>query len=367
MEVLLHLSLIEKVGPAAVLGLIKSFELSKQSLNDIYLLSVAELQQRGLLTLEKAQLVYHGLRSRILLDKELQLIEKSYITYTTIADQHYPEMLKNTHLPPIVLYSKGAGALASQNHIAVVGSRAADRYGYTIVKTFVPEMVKQGWAIVSGGALGIDTAAHQAALDAGGITIAVIGSGLLRAYPPQNADLFKKIIDSGGTLVSPFPLLMEALPGNFPARNRIIAGLARGCLVVQAAAKSGALITAQYALNEGRDVFAVPGAIDNPLSAGCHSLISQGATIATSAADVLIAFGQEGTQMRIDQAIQAPTKLLDPFAPETKLLRMCAQPVSFDELRLQMGLNDLALQDLLCDLSLEGKVAQNRIGLWQCL
>ena len=159
------------------------------------------------------------------------------------------------------------------------------------VTSFIPELVHNGCSIVSGGALGIDGLAHRATLEAQGVTVAVLGSGLLKPYPAAHKTLFKKIIECRGALVSCFPLLTEPKPALFPARNRIIAGLSRGCLVVQAGIPSGALITAQYAVDEGREVFAVPGSLDNPLSVGCHRLISQGATLVTSASDILASFG----------------------------------------------------------------------------
>ena len=158
---------------------------------------------------------------------------------------------------------------------------------------------------------------------------------------------------------------MDPLPGNFPARNRVIAGLSRGCIVAQATQPSGALITAQFALNEGREVFAVPGNIDNPLSAGCNKLISQGATLVTSAADVLASFGHDAQQQTIPFENKEQEVNIDNCSPAQKIVRLCAQPIAFEELIIQTGMNEGELQDLLCDLSLEARVMQNRIGLWQ--
>lgn len=389
-ETILHLSLIPGIGPASVDALVRK-ESESFSLNDIYEYSIDELVKKVGLSAKTAELICIGLRDRKMLDGQLQLIEKHQIQWLTLRDSDYPELLSQVHLPPPIIYVRGSLAACHQKAVAFVGSRAANAYGRRVVEALVPELVAHGFAIVSGGALGIDTFAHQAAMHAGGQTVVVLGSGLLKPYPWSNKKLFDAVVATGGCIVSSFPLAMEALPGHFPARNRIISGLAKGSVVVQAAAKSGALITASYALNQGREVFAVPGSIDDPLTAGCHELIRQGATLVSSAREILESFGYVFEQEKDDkksakrtsvdlhlqtsvlqaqplvtheqQAI-APTLPAD-ATPEDKIVFSCAQPMSFDELLNVSGLNFVELQSLLFDLQLEQKITQNGAGLWE--
>ena len=205
---------------------------------------------------------------------------------------------------------------------------------------------------MSGGARGADTMAHQKTLDHGGKTVAVLGSGLMRPYPPENDNLFSAIIEQGGALVSIFPLLMEPLAEHFPARNRVIAGLSRGCLVIQAAAKSGTKITAEYCLNQGREVFAVPGPINDPLSAGCHDLIGQGAKLVSNAADILAEFGYElPATVPIEPQEKPGKKAQKPYVPafqtsiiledplEAAIVAACIKPCSVDELLEATGIS----------------------------
>ena len=204
----------------------------------------------------------------------------------TLADAAYPPALLETADPPAVLFVLGRLDLLRQQSLAIVGSRSASRRGAEDAQGFARALSDAGLVIVSGLALGIDAAAHRGALEGTASTIAVVGTGLDRVYPARNRDLAYQI-GSQGALVSEFPLGTPPLPGNFPRRNRIISGLARGCLVVEAALESGSLITARFALEQGRDVFAVPGSIHSPQSKGCHWLIKQGAKLVESAQDVL--------------------------------------------------------------------------------
>jgi len=201
-----------------------------------------------------------------------------------ILDKEYPALLKQIHLPPIILYCRGAKL--SNNNFSIVGSRKGSIYAENVCKHIIPKLIDQ-YTIISGGALGVDSMAHKEAIKSGGRTVAVLGSGFLQPYPRENIDLFRAIVDNGGTVISPFNLKMEPLKGNFPARNRIIAGMSVGTLVVQAAVKSGAHITAAFALEQGREVFAVPGSIFEEISLGCHSLIQQGAKLVSCPEDIL--------------------------------------------------------------------------------
>jgi DNA processing protein len=282
-HVLLHLNLIEGVGPATVSRLIKTFE----TLSDLYQVTQPELVHQFGLSPVMAEKIVVGLSDAHALHRELVLLEKYQIKTTSVMDDDYPSLLREIYAPPMVLYYQGELPWHTQNMLAFVGSRKANDYARQAVAELVPPLVALGWVTVSGGALGADSMVHQETLNAGGKTIAVLGSGLLCSYPSANRSLFKSIAERGGAVVSSFPVAAPPQAGNFPARNRIISGLSRGCVVVQAAAKSGALITAKHALEQGRDVFAIPGKIDDSLSEGCHQLIQQGAKLVGGAGDII--------------------------------------------------------------------------------
>jgi DNA processing protein len=204
----------------------------------------------------------------------------------TLLDTDYPQILKEIANPPPVLFVQGSVAILQTRQIAIVGSRYPSHTGIEIARNFAKHFVELGFTITSGLALGIDTASHQGALTCGK-TIAILGCGLDQIYPAANKKLATEIIDNGGALVSEFPIGIKPKAGNFPSRNRIISGLSLGVLVVEAAASSGALITAEIAAEQGREVFAVPGSIYNMKTKGCHKLIKQGAKLVDSANDVL--------------------------------------------------------------------------------
>lgn len=204
----------------------------------------------------------------------------------TIIDDSYPELLKQISSPPLVLYTVGNFSCISAQSIALVGSRKPSVIGLQNAYNFAFELAKTPVTIVSGLALGIDTRAHEGAIAAGGRTIAVMGTGIDKIYPHRNLAL-AEIICENGLLISEFPLQMPPKAGHFPRRNRIISGLTLATLVVEAAVKSGSLITAKFALEQNRDVLAIPGSIQNQQARGCHQLLQQGAKLITSSADVL--------------------------------------------------------------------------------
>lgn len=203
----------------------------------------------------------------------------------TIFDSDYPTALRNMHDSPLVLYVKGILPKAMYS-LAIVGSRSATAYGLRAAEYFSTSLSRSGITIISGGARGIDTIAHQACLNAGGNTVAVLGCGLDQIYPPENNALFRQISENGA-LISEFAPGTLPLPKNFPARNRIIAGLSQAVLVVEAAKRSGAIITANIAIDEGRDVFCVPGNIFSSTSMGCHDLIRTGAKLVDTPQDIV--------------------------------------------------------------------------------
>lgn len=202
-------------------------------------------------------------------------------------DALYPRLLREIPKPPPLLFIRGNPDCLSLPQIAMVGSRNPTAGGSENAERFARYLAECGFAITSGLALGIDAAAHQGALNAGGTTIAVMGTGIDLIYPARHRSLAQAILDSGGALVSEFPLGVSSQAANFPQRNRIISGLSGGTLVVEAAVQSGSLITASYALQHDREVFAIPGSIHNPLARGCHQLIRQGATLVETAQDIV--------------------------------------------------------------------------------
>ena len=204
-------------------------------------------------------------------------------------DEHYPELLRQIYDPPPVLYVKGGLTAKDKNAVAMVGSRQTTHYGIETARKLAYQLAYVGVTVVSGGARGIDTAAHQGALSVKGRTVAVLGTGINLIFPPENADLFERISENGA-LITQFPFNRPADKQSFPIRNRIVAGMTLGTVVVEANTTSGALITANMAVEAGRQVFAVPGRIDSPRSKGCHDLIKKGAKLCEGAEDILSEF-----------------------------------------------------------------------------
>ncbi len=374
-QVLLHLSLIDGIGPAIIGHLIR-LQSTTWQWSDLYDLSVHTWMNDFGLTQRIAKKIVTGLRDTKLLEQELQYIKKHNVQWVTGINEEYSSLLSQIHLPPPVLYWQGMPLEKNATDIAVIGSRNANYYGERVINKIVPDLVAQDWTIVSGGALGADSMAHRAALASKGKTIVVLGSGLLYCYPQSNQRLFDEIIAAGGTIVSSFSMNTQPKPGNFPARNRIIAGLSYGCIVVQAAQKSGARITAQYALEQGREVFAVPGPVDDELSIGCHQLIKEGATLVSCVDDIvreLELIVPTKTTNYIDRYVKnsQPTKKESRATHETdiqaQIMRLCATPRSIDELMQQTALNLTGLQEELINLQLDGKIQQDFTGRWLVL
>lgn len=277
----LALNLLPNVGPIRVRRLLEHFE-SPQA---ILAAPEGELRQVPGIGGEMAQQI-HGWEDRIDLAEEHCRIADHGIDLLTIEDPAYPDALRTIHDPPFLLYARGKLLPRDSAAVAVVGSRRMTHYGQEQARKLSFQLARAGFTIVSGLARGIDTAAHEAALAAGGRTIAVLGSGIGKLYPPENQALADRITECGAVL-SEFPVLYIPDKQSFPLRNRIVAGMSRGLLVVEAPARSGSLITANQALEQGRAVFAVPGPINRPNSEGCHRLIQQGAKLVCTADDVI--------------------------------------------------------------------------------
>lgn len=304
----------------------------------------------------------------------------------TLGDAAYPRGLLEIPDPPVLLYVKGDPALLSSNALAVVGARSATPGGVANAQAFAEHLAGAGLTIVSGLALGIDAAAHRGALDqAEGKTVAVIGTGADRVYPARHQALAREIAQRGA-IVSELPLGTPALPHNFPRRNRLIAGLARGVLVVEAAVGSGSLITARLASECGREVFAIPGSIHSPLARGCHRLIRDGAKLVETAADVLdeLAWGESArppaqpssrsTARGRKRAVEDASKpLFPPPAPNADLPPDQAavldalghDPLDVDTLAARSGLTLDALYAILLALELDGRISRLPGGRFQ--
>lgn len=276
----------------------------------------------------------------------------------TLADADYPQALLTTPDPPVLLYAKGRIELLNRPAFAVVGSRNATKQGDANAQAFAAALSSAGLTIVSGLALGIDAAAHRGALAGGAGTIAVIGTGIDRIYPARNADLARDIAERG-VIVSEFHLGTPPHAPNFPRRNRIIAGLGRGCLVVEAAEASGSLITARLAAEAGREVFAIPGSIHAPLSKGCHRLLKQGAKLVESAQDIL-------EELRWE-AVVAPVADAVPAADDPILAALGHDPLDLDTLSARTELPADRLLARLLTLELDGRVATLPGGRYQRL
>ena len=231
---------------------------------------------------------------RSLLERELEIAERGGARILTLFDEEYPEVLRQLFDPPLVLYLRGrlnGSAAAWERSVAIVGTRRTSAYGARMTAAIADEAAAAGFTIVSGLALGVDTIAHRSAVSAGTATVAVLGGGLLHLHPRENLELARSIVDGGGAIISEFPLDFPVSRTTFPRRNRIVAALSRGVIVTEAGEKSGAIITAKLALEQGREVFAVPGHADNPQARGCHELIRQGATLIENFEQVLESFG----------------------------------------------------------------------------
>ena len=224
-------------------------------------------------------------RTHFDLAREEERLAKAGATFITTRDEGYPKLLKEIHDPPIGLYRKG-DYLFTQPCIAVVGSRRTTLYGQAVAKKLGADLARLGFCVVSGLARGIDTAAHEGALSVGGKTAAVLGCGIDIVYPPENLDLYRRITETGA-VISEFPFGRKADKQSFPMRNRVVAGICEATVVVESDVQGGAMITARFAGEQGRLIYAVPGRIDQPSSAGCHQLIRDGATLFTGVDDIL--------------------------------------------------------------------------------
>jgi DNA processing protein len=351
----LQLTLTPGLGAAAIRGLLKQFGLPEN------ILAATRAQLERAAGPAAVQLLRPEATAPAI-ERALRWAEEPGHAIVTLADAAYPRLLLEIPDPPPLLYTVGRIELLGRPSLAIVGSRNATAQGARDAEQFAKAFSAAGLTIVSGLALGIDAAAHRGGLAAECSTIAVLGTGVDVIYPRQNAPLAGRIAESG-LLLSEFPLGTGGAAHNFPRRNRLISGLAQGCLVVEAALGSGSLITARAAAEQGREVFALPGSIHSPLTKGCHALIKQGAKLVESAEDVLAeltAFRRTGF---------ASTRAAVPPAgqPEALLTHMGFAPVDLDSLCARAGLPPHQVSADLLRLELAGRIAALPGGLYQRL
>jgi DNA processing protein len=283
-EALVALNMIEHVGPVRVRQLLDYFG-EAPSILEATKAQLLKVQGIG----EETARAIANWQESVDLSGELKRVKDFGCHILTLADEAYPELLRQIYDPPIVLYVKGTLSARDKNAVALVGARLTTHYGIEAARRLAYQLAYVGVTVVSGGARGIDTAAHQGALQAKGRTVVVLGNGINIVFPPENANLFDRIA-ADGAVITQFPFNRQADKQSFPIRNRIVAGLTLGTVVVEAGLSSGALITANFATEYGRQVFAVPGRIDSPRSKGCHELIKRGAKLCEGIEDVLSEF-----------------------------------------------------------------------------
>ncbi len=369
-DYLIALNMIEGLSTLNVRELLKYYKIP----SDIFKASAAELGRVSGINFKTARAIITFPSSKVL-SQELNLIDKHKINIITIQDNAYPSILKQIHDPPIVLYVKGYYLETDKLSLAVVGSRKSSEYGLKMARTISINLAKEGITIISGLARGIDTRAHQGALSAKGRTLAVLGSGLLKIYPPENELLYNKVISSGA-VISEFPLNCPPYRYNFPRRNRIISGLSLGVVVVEARKKSGSLITANMALEQGRDVFAIPHRAGFFSSLGTNELIKQGAILIQSAQDIIEELNPEVKKYlqyvpksaTITQDIHMAT-----FEPQSKKTQeslyklISLQPRTYQELVICFNGREEGLKDNLTALEVKGIIEQASSGKFKKL
>jgi DNA processing protein len=294
-------------------------------------------------------------RSVINPEKEWEQLEKTGVHCITPNCPGYPSLLRQVSVPPPLLYYRGSLERINNPAVAIVGSRRATFYGSEVAGRLAGELALAGVAVISGMALGVDTAAHRGALEKGGYTAAVLGCGLGRCYPPRNRELMEQLAATGA-VISEFSIMAEPHAVHFPQRNRIISGLSLGTVVVEATEKSGALITAGYALEQNREVYAVPGNIGSPYSRGCHRLLKEGAKLVETVKDILDELyisSETGEQLSLDFAEPELS------VPEKKLIDILPyQPMHIDSIIQLSGMSASEASALLLALEIRGLIKQ---------
>jgi len=296
-------------------------------------------------------------RDKLNVEKEISRIEKQKVSIVTFSDENYPSNLRSIFDPPIMLYIKGQLLPEDRIAIAMVGTRRPTTYGKMVAEKLSKELVERDVTIVSGLARGIDTCAHKGALSGGGRTIAVLGCGIDICYPPENRALFDEI-GQRGAVVSEFPMATRPEKMNFPMRNRIISGLSLGAVIVEAGSKSGALITAECALEQGREVFAVPGNIFNSGTKGAHSLIKQGAKLVENCEDIIEEISCLRDLLPLSLAVKSSGEVKLSQEEERVYNLLSFEPIHIDLISKESGLPISRVSPVLMNLEMKGKIRQ---------
>jgi len=353
-QALKHLSLIPGIGNAVIRRLKENFGSARAGLE------ASEGELKEVLPPQICEKLLRGRSSRSILRRlegELKLVRSSGCRTVAFGEEGYPPNLVHIYDPPPILFIKGELKPDDKFAVSVVGTRRATTYGKDACARLTKEIVRQGFTVVSGMARGIDTVAHRSALDGGGRTIAVLGSGLSKIYPKENADLAKEI-SRNGALISEFPMTTPPVDVNFPRRNRIISGLSLATIVIEADERSGALITADFALEQGREVLAVPGSIFSRCSKGTHKLIKEGAALMESVDDLLSALNIPKAEPEREAASQEKMPL-DLEEEEKAVLDVIPfTPIHIDEISASVDMPSNKVSSILLMLELKGLVGQ---------
>jgi len=346
------LSLVDGLGRVSYRNLIQKFH----SPDQVFKASAKDLETVGGIRGKVVEQI-KGFKKTAEVEHELELIEQHRVTLVTLVDDNYPSHLLHIYDPPPFLYVKGELRKEDSLSVAVVGSRFASHYGKSSAESISRDLAREGLTVVSGMARGIDASAHRGALRGGGRTIAVLGCGIGVNYPMENRQL-KEAIASQGAVLSEFPLSASPAASHFPMRNRIISGLSLGVVVVEASHRSGSLITARLALEQGRDVFAVPGSIDSLRSRGTHKLIKDGAKLVEDAQDIITELlPQIKTRPRSAASPQRKETLLNEEA-RCILDALGQNQLQIDRIITETGLQSNRIASILLDLELKGMVRQ---------
>lgn len=351
-DILSHLALctVPEVGPRRIICLVNKFGSARK---------VLDAPSGELVRVEDiGTVVAHNIKHEVnwkLAEEQIKTAEREEVGILTFLDREYPENLKNIYDPPPVIFFKGEIKSEDRKAIAFVGSRKASSYGRLVAESLVEELASRGITIVSGLARGIDSVSHQAALKVGGRTIAVFGSGLDIVYPQENKKLADKIIENGAIL-SEFFFGTEPEGTNFPKRNRIVSGLSLGTVVVEAGLKSGALLTAKHALEQNREVFAVPGDIRSQTSKGTNNLIKQGAKLVGSVEDILVEINEFSEGSGTEKSRHFDETLPE---EEKKILGLLTtEPHHIDKICGELGIRSPVALSFLLSLELKGLIKQ---------
>lgn len=370
LECLLTLNAIPGLGNIRTRRLIERFG----SAGKVLALNSRDIIREGIVPTLVAEGINHFSKN-VSLKKEYELVKKHDVKIISYQDKEYPENLREIPDAPVILYVKGRLIKEDNLAVAVVGSRRASLYGLAVAAKIAMGLAEVGITVISGMARGIDSAAHKGALKAKGRTIAVFGCGLTHIYPPENKKLFEEIVISG-CVVSEFSMETKPLAVYFPRRNRIISGLSLGVVVAEASRRSGALITSRFALEQGREVFAVPGKIDNPNTHGVHNLIKEGAVLINGADDILEELQphlerylksmksdsqrSKSASTILEEKDKASAPAADLPVPETNLYRYIVEdPLHIDEIAQQSGLSVSEAAAILLRLELKGFIRQS--------